>query len=186
MQAEAAALTTYSPPNPIVVRLADEGIPVRAIARAVSISSTNIYEMLRDALAAGMIVEMPKDDWPPGSRRDARLAFNGTPLENEDTLKVACARLFRATRLEAAILAVLLKRSEVTKTQLHLVIEQTRPNENRDATDPKMVDVVICHLRKKLKPHNITIKTIWGTGYLIPAPDREKAATALIEVTNGS
>ena len=184
MQAGAVALLQPLVPNPIVVRLADEGIPVRAIARAVSIASTDIYEMLRNALAAGLIVEMPKDDWSPGSRRDARLAFNGTPLENEESLKVACARHFRATRLEAAILAVLLKRSEVTKAQLHLVIEQTRPNENRDETDPKMVDVVICHLRKKLKPFAIEIKTIWGVGYLVPAPDRDKAVAVLTGVAN--
>lgn len=185
MQAEAIVLPQHVVPNPIVVRLADEGIPVRAIARAVSIASTEIYEMLRTAIANGMIVEMPKDDWPPGSRRDARLAFSGTPLDNEDALKIACARHFRATRLEASLLAVLLRRSEVTKTQLHHVIEKTRPNENRDETDPKMVDVVICHLRKKLKPHGITIKTIWGVGYLIPASDRDTAVAILTETANG-
>ncbi len=165
--------------DPVVVRMADEGIPVRAIARAIAKSSTDIYEMLRDALAAGSIVEMPKDDWPPGSRRNARTAFNGTPLESDDALKLACHRFFKATRLEAAILAVMLKRSEVTKGQLHLVIEQNRPSDNREETDPKMVDVVICHLRKKLKVHGLIIKTIWGVGYLIPAADRDKAVVLL-------
>lgn len=174
----------------IAVRLADEGLPVRAIARAIKLPSSDIYEALRDALASGSIVEMPKDDWPVGSRRDMRTAFNGTPLEDEDALKIACARFFKATRLEAAILAVMLKRSEVTKTQLHLVIEQNRANENENETDVKMVDVLICHLRKKLTKHDVKIETIWGIGYLIGPPSRDRA-TALLnqfataEATNG-
>lgn len=185
MQAVALSLPQPVAPNPVVVRLADEGVPVRAIARAVSIASSDVYEMLRDALAAGMIVELPKDDWPPGSRRDARAAFNGSPLETDEALQLACCRYFRATRLEAAILATLLKRSEVTKGQLHLVIEQNRPSDNREETDPKMVDVVICHLRKKLKPFGLVIKTIWGVGYLITASDRERAAAILKEAADG-
>lgn len=163
------------------IRLADEGIPVRAIARSLKVPSSDVYEMLRDALLSGELLEMPKDDWPIGSSRGSRSAFNGTPLENEEALQFACARCFRATRLEAAILAVLLRRNEVTKHQLHLVIEQMRPGENREATDPKMVDVIICHLRKKLRPDhiNLTIKTVWGIGYLIPHSDRERAINML-------
>lgn len=152
---------------------------MRAIARAIKQSSGDVYEWLRDALASGQIVELPKDDWPPGSRRGSRTAFNGTPLESDDNLKFACARLFKATRLEAAILAVLLKRAEVTKAQLHLVIEQNRPSENREETDPKMVDVVICHLRKKLKKHDLKIETIWGLGYSMSVEHREIAQAML-------
>lgn len=163
----------------VAIRLADEGIPVRAIARSLKVPSGDVYEALRDAMLQGQLLEMPKDDWPIGSTRGSRSAFNGTPLENEEALHFACSRCFKATRLEAAILAVLLKRNEVTKQQLHLVIEQMRPGDNRDPTDPKMVDVIICHLRKKLKAPDITIKTAWGIGYFIPLPDREKAINML-------
>lgn len=169
----------------IAIRMADEGIPVRAIARSTRVSSGDVYELLRDALAAGAIVEMPKDDWPIGSQRSERTAFNGTPLENEEALKFACARCFKATRLEAAILAVMLRRNEVTKQSLHIVIEQNRQTEGREETDPKMVDVLICHLRKKLKPHNIKIETVWGIGYLIPAADREIAIAMLNKLSMG-
>lgn len=163
----------------VAIRLADEGVPVRAIARAVKLPSDEVYDLLRDALAAGSIVEIPKDDWPPGSARTGRTAFNGTPLDTDDSLKLACARVFRTTRMESAILAVMLKRNEVTKNQLHVVIEQNRATEGRDETDPKMVDVVICHLRKKLRKFDLKIETVWGIGYLIPVSDRERA-TALL------
>lgn len=174
---------TITPPDPassvIAVRLADEGIPVRAIARATRLQSEDVYTILRDALASGQIVELPKDDWPPGSRRNERTAFNGTPFEDDDTLKFACALFFKVTRLEAAILGVLIKRNEVTKAQLHLVIEQNRPSEGREETDPKMVDVVICHLRKKLNPSKLVIKTVWGIGYLMPPADRDRCIKML-------
>jgi hypothetical protein len=167
----------------VALRLADEGIPVRCIARCVRVPSEDVYEMLKYALAAGTIIEMPKDDWPAGANRDQRTRLHGTLLEQDETLRFTCTRLFKTTRLQAAILATLLKRNEVTKAQLHLVIEQNRPSANRDETDPKMVDVIICHLRKKLTPHGITIETVWGTGYLINAANREKAVRLLEDFT---
>ena len=180
------ALAAYDDPSPVphlmkvAVRLADEGIPVRAIARSTKLPSEDVYEILREAIAAGSIVEMPKDDWPIGSTRGQRTAFQGTPLDNDDALQIACARFFKVTKLEAAIFTTLLKRNEVTRQQLHAVIEQTRSGEaTKDATDPKMVDVIICHLRKKLKPPGIEIETIWGIGYLVPAADRKKAISLL-------
>jgi Transcriptional regulatory protein, C terminal len=185
MDAPASPETQPAPPRDAIIRLADEGIPVRAIARGLKVPADEVYPLLRGALREGYLVEMPKDDWPIGSSRSARTVFNDTPLENEDALKVACALLFKATRLEAAILAVLIKRNEVTKRQLHAVIEQTRDT-GRDETDPKMIDVVICHLRKKLGKHTITIQTVWGIGYLMPLKDRERAIAMLREVRTGS
>lgn len=166
------------PVNSIIVRLADEGIPIRAIARAVHISSGDLYEMLRDAMSTGQIVEMPKDDWPPGSTRGARALFVGSPFETEHALTCACARFFKASPLEAAMLAMMLRRNEVTKEQLHTVVERKR--QGKTETDLKIVDVMICKLRKKLSPHDIKIETMWGMGYLIPAAGRERALMLLI------
>lgn len=168
----------------VAVRLADEGIPVRAIARSVRLPSEDVYETLRDAIAMGSIVEMPKDDWPAGSNRDQRSRLHNTLLEQEETLRFACHRYFKTTRLEAAILSVLLRRNEVTKQQLHAVVEQNRPSANRDETDLKMIDVVICHLRKKLKPFGVAIETVWGTGYLVSAEHREIAVRQLEDFTS--
>lgn len=185
-----SALAAVQPePNPIAiaVRLADEGIPVRAIARATHLPSDEIYEALRDALSQGFLVEIPRDDWPPGSNRGTRAVFNGTPLEQEQALKCACARLFKASPLEAAMLAVMLKRDQVTKEQLHSTIEQNRPTLGKTETDLKMVDVMICKLRKKLKVYDVGIETMWGLGYLIPSADRERAVRLLTtaQVPNG-
>ena len=38
---------------------------------------------------------------------------------------------------------------------------------------PKIVDVFICKLRKKLAIHDIPIETVWGVGYRISVPTRD-------------
>jgi hypothetical protein len=168
-------------PVDVAVRLADEGIPVLAIARATKLPSTDIYQALRTAVAQGFILEMPRDDWPPGSKRADRLALAGTPLENEEDLKCACTRYFKTSPLEAAMLGLMLKRDEVTKVQLHAVIEANRPP-GKEITEIKMVDVMICKLRKKLAVHAVSIATMWGVGYFISRADREKAIKVLLDL----
>lgn len=169
----------------VALRMADEGIPVRSIARSLKMPSGDVYELLREALARGEIVEIPRDDWPPGATRSNRPSVASPPFPNDEDLKTACAIHYRATRLEAAILAVLLKRNTLTKQQLHLVIEQNRPSPGLPETDEKMVDVVICHLRKKLKAHPLVIETIWGIGYMIPIDHRERTLALLSGVACG-
>lgn len=181
MSATALAQPEPHPANvAIAVRLADEGIPVRAIARATSIPSDEVYEALRDAIARGSILEMPRDDWPASTSRSNRVVLTGTPLDNEEGMKCACVRVFKASPLEAGMLALLLKRDEVTKEQLHHVIETTR-GIGKEPTEIKMVDVMICKLRKKLKdPHDIQIKTMWGLGYFMEHPERERTLQLLL------
>ncbi len=166
--------------RPVVVRLADEGIPVSAIARACKIPASEVYEILYDAVGNGTIIEVPKADWPPGSARARRKLPSYDVLADEEQLKFLCSIVFKTTRLQSNILAVLLKRSEVTKEQLHQVIETLR-DPNRDETDLKMVDVIICHLRRKIgiDPFKVTIKTIWGVGYRMEPDARDRAVQAL-------
>lgn len=37
----------------------------------------------------------------------------------------------------------------------------------------KIIDVLICKIRKKLAPRGIEIETVWGWGYRMPAESRE-------------
>ena len=83
-------------------------------------------------------------------------------------------RYFGVTHQQSIVLSVLLKRPEATKEQLHQAIERERP-EDKEKTHIKLVDVLICILRRKLKPFGFAIKTMWGTGYLMEAKDRAKA-----------
>ena len=49
---------------------------------------------------------------------------------------------------------------------------------SEDADDPpeeKILDVWICKMRKKLKPHGIEIKTHWGECWEIPESSKARA-----------
>jgi len=155
-------------------RFADEGVPLRAIARALKQSTDAVRLAVEEAVYKGKIVAVPRDDWPVGSPRDARSPSVARAYKVDDeNLVFSCIRLFKVTRLQASLLAVLINRSEVSRDTLHQIIESRRPA-GKEETNPKMVDVVICNLRKRLKPFSLSVKTLWACGYFIePAQRRE-------------
>lgn len=167
-------------PAVLAARLADEGLPVRAIARSLKIPSEDVRSMLHDALAEGTIVEFPRDDWPPGQKRNSFGPALDTFIASEEDMRAACSRYFGTTHQQAIVLTVLLKRPEATKEQLHQAIERARPD-GKEPTHIKLVDVLICILRRKLKEFNYSIKTMWGTGYFMEAKDRVRAVKELNE-----
>lgn len=162
----------------IVIGLADEGVPVSAIARAVKHPSAAVRRVIHDACGTGAITHVPRDDWPPGTRREERLPDVVASTPDDEAMIMACVRTFRVTRLQARLLSVLIRRPEATKGMLHQVVEQER-DPTKDVTDLKIVDVVICHLRKRLRPMQLEIKTIWSCGYFMEAEQRARANAML-------
>lgn len=45
--------------------------------------------------------------------------------------------------------------------------------------DLKCIDVHLSGLRKQIKPHGITIETVWGRGYRLPAESRVRLASLI-------
>jgi hypothetical protein len=173
-----------SPYDQIASRLANEGIPVNVIARGLEHPAESVRLSLEESLAAGLITEMPAPDWPPTARRADHLPPHIAAARDND-LVIAFMRAFRLTKLMASFVLVLVKREEADKTTLHRVIEAQRAvrasrPDNPEETDPKMVDVVICNLRKKLRNFGLTIHTLWGHGYYLDL-ESKKQALALIE-----
>lgn len=170
--------------NNIAIRMADEGIPVRAIARATKIPPDELREVLEDALGTGNLLTIPGEDWPPGTARANRhpTILNISSLPH-DLLDIYVGHVFKATRLEASILIPLIKRPEVNREGLHAAIEDRRTAAT-EQTDPKMVDVVICKLRKKLALHDLLIVTHWSRGYQMPFEHRKRAAAMILEYAN--
>lgn len=179
----ASAQLTLSTNHDIAVLLADEGVPVRAIARSIKVPGEDVYEMLRDAVEQGRLFELPKDDWPPGTKRSQRAQSENTILSRDDeTLRMGCSSRFKMTRLQAAVFVALLRRPELSKEHIHNAIEAIRPQANAP-TDLKMVDVVVCHIRKKLKliDETYAINTVWGIGYALASDARTSTLTLLTE-----
>jgi hypothetical protein len=167
-------------------RAADEGIPVAAIARILATPFSAVEATLNTGIAVGAVLEMPRADWPPGSLKHKRLPAFMAVLSYADMMFL-CRTKFRLTNLEAALVITLLRHERCDKTKLHNVVEQQRfarssQPHNLDSSDPKMVDVMICKLRKKLRglDERFVIETIWGGGYFV-APRVKDLAFALLE-----
>jgi hypothetical protein len=178
------------PLDVIAANLAHEGVPVQAIARALARSFDEVYETLQYFIDVGGITVMPVSDWPPSSKRGDRLPA-WIAKEAEAVQIFTVQRALKLTRLMASFMLVLLKRDDADKETLHYVIEtqrslrRSRP-ENPEMTDPKMVDVVVCNLRKRLRPFGVTVKTLWGYGYYIDEDDRAKVEQLLKAISTPS
>lgn len=164
--------------NLCIVRAADEGVPIGALGRIFSQThiSQDIRDILRDAVASGRLVELPGEDWPPVIPRYQRFAMVSPHKLGEDDrdLLLRMSRKLKTTKLESRILLVVLRRGQATRTQLHETVEDNRGNPD-EPTDIKIVDVVVCKLRKKLAPLGLILHTIHGSGYEIMQPHRDLA-----------
>jgi DNA-binding CsgD family transcriptional regulator len=153
----------------IAVRLADEGVPLRAIARAIKVSSDLVREKLRLAQSAGRLLDLPKEDWPPGFPRDQRaLQLARMVTENRDQLLVAMQQLFGLTPTEIDLLLILIQHPSLLKDRII------------DTMTSNTVDVHICNIRRRLGPHGIEIRTLWGYGYEFSTKDRRKIMTLIL------
>ena len=111
--------------------------------------------------------------------RDALEAMRSS-LESEPGLKLI--QIAHLTHTERLVLGILIRRRRVTKDQLMTALYCHRPD---NEPCPKIIDVMVCKIRKKLKPHGIVIKTIWSTGYEIPLDSIERIK-AMIAAADGS
>lgn len=71
---------------------------------------------------------------------------------------------WKLTPIEARFFGTLVneKGELTTKERLHAAMGGDNPEYDADI---KIVDVVACKVRKKLKPHGIVFETVWGRGY---------------------
>lgn len=76
------------------------------------------------------------------------------------------------TQSESTCLGVLLNNKAPRKLTFHLALYGNRPD--GDEVDVKIVDVMLCKLRKKLKPLGVEIGTEWGEGYFINDANKAK------------
>lgn len=160
----------------VATRMANEGIPIRAIMRTLVLSYDEVREVLIVARERGMIVAMPVDDWPPGSRREDRVPDVAPAGLDDDRTLMLIMRTFNFTPSMSKLFAGLLRRTSMTKKTLHDLTLNDQghlyPTPGKDPSDVKIIDVFICKMRKKL-PAGVVILTLWGTGYTIPPESKE-------------
>ncbi len=147
-------------PGEIAIRLADEGVPLGAIARSVRIPSEDLREHLAAARDDGRLLELPRADWPPGYPREERATeLSRLKAADRGALVAAAKQVFDLTGGEVELLLAMLQ-SPVLK---------------RDAATSNVTGVRIHRIRKSLAAFGLTITTLWGCGYRLSDPDRRRA-----------
>src|SRR6516164_7314977 len=162
--------------NRTIINLAYEGVLQRAIARALQLPANEVGEVVAEAVARGIIVGPSESEWPQGSRAPRHPAFAGPPID-EGTL-LAAAQSLALTKTQATLFLAPVRRKFCTKEILHDIVESRRWAHSTP-TDRKIVGVMICSIRKRLKGRYI-IQTVQGSGYFIPDDDRRRAAEHLL------
>ena len=97
-------------------------------------------------------------------------------LSNRDTL-APYINVFDLTKVQARFLHALMQREMVARESLYSVLYFDKDDDKRP--EPKILDVILSHVRKKLKPHNIKIDTVQGVGFSLTLPNRYKVRDAL-------
>jgi len=161
--------------NRTIINLAYEGVPQRAIARALQLPANEVGEVVADAVARGIIVRPSESEWPQGSRAPRHPSFAGPPVD-EATLLIAATQSLALTKTQAALFLALVRRKFCTNEILHGIIDSRRRTHST-STDRKIVGVMICSIRKRLRGR-YTIQTVQGSGYFMPDDDRRQAAGA--------
>jgi hypothetical protein len=160
-----------------IINLAYEGVPQRAIARALQLPANEVGEVVADAVARGIIVEPSESEWPQGSRAPRHPSFAGPPVD-EATLLIAATQSLALTKTKAALFLALVRRKFCTNEILHGIVESRRRTHSTP-TDRKIVSVMICSIRKRLRGR-YNIQTVQGSGYFIQDDDRRRAAKYLL------
>lgn len=161
--------------NRVWIRLADEGIPVAAIARSFGVRFAEVYGFLKSARERGEIIEVPPSDWGPGQSKADR-AEKGGPAErvvrpdHSDPIHVArvCNDFGLTHQAGCLILLLASRRGGVPKEMLFKLIF-----EDYDTRDPLVmknhISVLMTRCRRRFAKLSIPfeIKTIWGVGYAL-------------------
>jgi hypothetical protein len=153
----------------IAIALADEGVPLRAIARVTKIPSSDLRERLAEAKDVGSILELPREDWPIGYPRDKRAIQLARRAPKRPTFEVTVRRLFGLSPVEVRLLLVMLQRDHLNKSAVAGMAGKT-------------VDVHIHHLRRRLEPFGIGVETVWGCGYCMAPADRRRIMDMILRI----
>jgi two-component system cell cycle response regulator CtrA len=100
-------------------------------------------------------------------------------LEEALGVRIETPLVLRLAGQESRMFGILFKRELVTKVQALDVLYGHLPEQ--DEAQIKIVDVFVCKLRRKLKPFDMSIETVWGQGYRMPSASKAIAADLLTQ-----
>lgn len=101
------------------------------------------------------------------------LRFRIEELERLIGLDVEAPIVFGLTSREACMFGALMARDMCLKEHLMASIYGALPDD--DVAEPKIIDVFVCKMRKKLRSFDIEVETIWGKGYRLSSENKVTA-----------
>ena len=96
-----------------------------------------------------------------------RIAFLEEALMGSKPLPVE----WQLTPSEERVFGALLNRELASKETIMAALYADR---GADEAEIKIVDVLVCKLRRKLRPFGVAIHTSWGRGYFLDRETRER------------
>jgi hypothetical protein len=171
---------TYHPTPDVVVMFARQGVALATIARALAIPVDRVEGVCRRARERGDVVMIP-----PVHPNDARAALLSELTNVRAQLDDAQATIRELsaeaqtdkytgvcgmTRSEGAIAALLVKQGRASKPGIFAMLYGM----SLEQPEPKIIDVFVCKMRRKLKPAGIAIGTLWSSGYEMSQEHRLK------------
>lgn len=172
----------------VVVAFARQGVAVDVISRATVVPELQVEDICSRAVETGELFTMPPRK--VAHSRDSlhqEIARLRDKLEDSQDLvrelraarqsdRFALVGVAHMTPKEAILADALLQSGRVSKERLYHTVYGAHLTQ--DQPQPKIIDVFVCKIRPKLKPHGIEIQTIWGLGYEM-LPDSKARLRAL-------
>jgi hypothetical protein len=155
----------------IITRAAQENIPTRVISRVLGYSEQKLLRYLQSALSEGRIPQMPPDDWPHLGGINKTLPSREMIHYGHCDVDVADAcHEFGLTIGEGCLLMCLVKRAgKFCDIETLLRAISRTPEE----VVSNLVQIRVCLVRQKLKPHGVRIITKRFCGYMMPVSAAE-------------
>jgi DNA-binding response OmpR family regulator len=113
---------------------------------------------------------------------NARLREQAAYLQDALTCGFLAPLEWGLTAQENRFLGALVARPLATRELIMVALYHHRGG---DEAEMKVIDVLACKLRKKLKPHAVAIHTVWGRGYRLDTPTRTQLKQCSIKLEAG-
>jgi len=167
----------------VVVAFARQSVAIDTITRALVLQPGQAAGLCRRAHSDGELLMIPPE-LPADAPRAAAVEIVHLRERLEDTeaqvrefqkvesgIADKLVRVASLTVYEAIVVSVLMQHEKASKSRLYNALYGHILN---SGPEPKIVDIFICKIRKKFAPHKIEIGTIWGWGYEMKRPDKDR------------
>jgi hypothetical protein len=159
----------------IVTVFARQGIAISTIARAMAIPTTRILAMCQRAHENDELQMLPPAT-PDDPRHSLLVELTNLRAQLDDAQaqlrdmhalnETGAENLMGVagfTKMEARVASTVARFGRCTKATIYHALYGHLPDDEQ--REPKIVDVMICKIRRKLRPAGIEITTHWGVGY---------------------